>query len=120
MKEIYEAAKAALALSRKRTDKKIFVHALGRELRLRSLSAAEMAELLHEREGYAKWLKRVLYAAIPDLKAIAAELYKNGEIREYCEAADIFSDADKDRIFELLLEMAEGEAGFTLRDELKN
>lgn len=120
MKELYERAKAALLFNKEQKKVKIYVKALGREFILHCLSMAEMAELYSEKEGYAKWLKRVVYAAIPGLSELAVKLVKEGEIKEFCDAADIFSEDDKERIYEALLENAEEESGFEIRGELKN
>ena len=119
MREIIELAKQAIENNQKRQEKRIFIEALEKEMRLLLLSGCEMAELSSEREPYSKWMKRVIYAAIPELHEIAEELMKEGIIREYCEAADVLSDADKERIFVILTENGEKQ-GFTLADELKN
>lgn len=120
VEKLYEVAKKAIDENGKRRYKSFFSRSLNTELKVYEVSVFEMAELLDEHESYSKWIDRVIYEAISELKAIAKKLLEEGKIREECEVSKVFSLSEKERIYGILVDFSESGTDISEVEELKN
>ncbi len=126
-KDIFGAflRKAEERLEEKRKTKKRILHipSLDTNITIRSLNNAEIMECL-DFEDSLEGDKYTAYIGIvePDLKEVASELKRKGEIFNYTDVIDIFRANERTAIVQEILELSEviGGESVTVVENIKN
>lgn len=102
LQELVERARAQISFRRRSA----VAHVNGMELTLHAVSVDEVEEAY----GYAREKSLqdayLLYIACPELRQVAAELMKTGELKEEVRVAFLFGKPDRDAMVEKVLELS--------------
>ncbi len=109
-----------------RKSRKLYVPSLDQEITIRNLDYPEIVECteIENENDPNKGDKYAIYLAVtePNLKDVAVELKKQGEIREYLEVTDIFEMSEISEIAMEIMKLSGvvGRKKVTVVEELKN
>ena len=123
--EVVKRAKAALLTKPALKTEKVYIGSIDADITFHTVTMREKADLLEMAKGDDRlWMQKMLLAGSDELRRIAQELMNSGVIVQPEEVANIMTEADQLKVFELIEKLSKEESnvfiGGKVEQEVKN